>query len=95
MRSHVRDRDLATSLSLLSRAASRGGDFDVVEICKYLVEELGVDPEARDGLSQTALFYAAKGTPATISYLVGRRADPSSSDIIDHTPLFYASMATS
>ncbi|KAI3837562.1 hypothetical protein MKX03_033585 [Papaver bracteatum] len=62
-----------------------------LEVCKYLLENLKLDVNSKDGNGRTPLYQAIfKGHFVTVRYLLEKGADPDESDILDATPLICA-----
>ncbi|XP_078148663.1 uncharacterized protein LOC144544133 [Carex rostrata] len=61
------------------------------DICRYLIEELGFDPDFRSDQGKTPLFCAAQeGETGTLTYLCNSGADPTCTDWKGETPLHIA-----
>ncbi|XP_078182399.1 uncharacterized protein LOC144576002 [Carex rostrata] len=61
------------------------------DICLYLIEELGFDPNFRSDQGKTPLFCAAQeGKTGTLTYLYNSGADPTCTDWKGETPLHIA-----
>ncbi|XP_078173093.1 uncharacterized protein LOC144566919 [Carex rostrata] len=61
------------------------------DICRYLIEELGFDPNFRSDQGKTPLFCAAQeGKTGTLTYLCNSGADPTCTDWKGETPLHIA-----
>ncbi|KAI3875367.1 hypothetical protein MKW98_000044 [Papaver atlanticum] len=70
--------------------AASGGS---VEVLKYLIQEMGVDIEVRDGRGETPLSFAAiKGRLAAVEYLLEIGANPEMVDDFNCSPLHHASV---
>ncbi|XP_078182377.1 uncharacterized protein LOC144575978 isoform X2 [Carex rostrata] len=77
----------ANGVGAIHCAASYGR----TDICRYLIEELGFDPDFRSDQGRTPLFYAAmEGKTGTLTYLCNCGADPTCTDRKGDTPLHYA-----
>ncbi|RZC47890.1 hypothetical protein C5167_040838 [Papaver somniferum] len=70
--------------------AASGGS---VEVLKYLIQEMGVDIEVRDGRGETPLSLAAiKGRSAALEYLLEIGASPEMVDDFNCSPLHHAAV---
>ncbi|XP_078149215.1 uncharacterized protein LOC144544555 isoform X2 [Carex rostrata] len=77
----------ADGLGVFHIAASYGR----TDICRYLIEELGFDPDFRSDEGKTPLIYAAReGKTGTLIYLCNCGADPTCTDRKGETPLHNA-----
>ncbi|KAI3855883.1 hypothetical protein MKX03_011538 [Papaver bracteatum] len=64
-----------------------------VEVLKYLIQEMGVDIEVRDGRGETPLSLAAiKGRLAAVEYLLEIGASPEMVDDFNCSPLHHAAV---
>ncbi|XP_037461978.1 putative ankyrin repeat protein RF_0381 [Triticum dicoccoides] len=73
--------------TVLHFAACKGS----LEICKFLVEESGLDVDSASKTGETPMFYAAlAGKVQVMRYLLDRGADPAVRDDNGSTPLHYA-----
>jgi ankyrin repeat protein len=58
---------------------------------KYFIEELGVDPIAKDKIQQTPIYYAAReGRYQVCEYLLNKGVPINDPDLYHQTPLYYA-----
>ncbi|CAE8644225.1 unnamed protein product, partial [Polarella glacialis] len=66
-------------------------DSETLDICRYLVEEVGLDPDRVSEKRQVSpLFCAAMaGQSEVLRYLLEKKADPRRLDILRQTPLFF------
>eukprot|EP00927_Polykrikos_kofoidii_P032123 TRINITY_DN27452_c0_g1_i1.p1 TRINITY_DN27452_c0_g1~~TRINITY_DN27452_c0_g1_i1.p1 ORF type:complete len:1117 (-),score=185.70 TRINITY_DN27452_c0_g1_i1:247-3525(-) len=97
VRCHVQEGHIAKTHMLLFSAAQRAPELaGTVDICKHLIETLGLHANDRSGdatWNQTPLFYAAKvGSTETLEYLVEKQADVQVADKNVQTALFYAAV---
>ncbi|OVA06696.1 Tetratricopeptide TPR-1 [Macleaya cordata] len=84
--SSIKDEDGRGALHF---AASRGN----LNICKYLIEELKLDVDVKDGTGETPLARATiEGRLSTVEYLLEKGANPEISDDENVTPLHCAAM---
>ncbi|KAI3872051.1 hypothetical protein MKX03_001398, partial [Papaver bracteatum] len=68
--------------------AAAGGRLNV---CKYLIENLKLDVNSRDGEGCTPLYHAcAEGHFDMVEYLLEKGANPDASNDMNHTPLHQA-----
>eukprot|EP00927_Polykrikos_kofoidii_P038157 TRINITY_DN32452_c0_g1_i1.p1 TRINITY_DN32452_c0_g1~~TRINITY_DN32452_c0_g1_i1.p1 ORF type:complete len:1319 (+),score=175.42 TRINITY_DN32452_c0_g1_i1:107-4063(+) len=78
---------------LLFSAVQRATELpDTLEICRFLVDEAGLQPDVPDAqLAQTALFFASAGGHAgVVKFLLERHASVDRADSNQQTPLYYA-----
>ncbi|KAM0919243.1 hypothetical protein ACQ4PT_008357 [Festuca glaucescens] len=74
-------------LNALHFAANKGS----LEICKFLVEEAGLDINSTSGVGATPMFYAAfKGNVQVVRYLLDHGSDPAKASERGLTPLHNA-----
>jgi ankyrin repeat protein len=58
---------------------------------KYFIEELGVDPQAKDKIQQTPIYYAAReGRNQVCEYLLSKGVPINEPDLYHQTPVYYA-----
>eukprot|EP00928_Gymnodinium_smaydae_P026081 TRINITY_DN20582_c0_g1_i1.p1 TRINITY_DN20582_c0_g1~~TRINITY_DN20582_c0_g1_i1.p1 ORF type:complete len:1126 (-),score=287.31 TRINITY_DN20582_c0_g1_i1:88-3465(-) len=96
VRSKVTDAAFAAESSLLYHAAMRSKVEDTVDICRYLVENLGLPaaPPLNSANAKSPLTLAAEaGVPETIAYLLQSGAKVDDTDRLKQTPLFFAAAA--
>ncbi|KAL5711257.1 hypothetical protein ACHQM5_021732 [Ranunculus cassubicifolius] len=73
--------------SALHIAARKG----YIDICKYLISDLGLDIDAKDAQGGTAMLLAfVQGHIDTAVYLLEKGANPNITDICGFTPLHFA-----
>ncbi|MCL7037781.1 hypothetical protein MKW94_029555, partial [Papaver nudicaule] len=71
--------------------AAAGGSL---KVCKYLLEELKLDVDSKDGEGSTPLCQASvKGHFDMVRYLLEKGANPDASNELNVTPLHYAAMS--
>ncbi|MQL78698.1 hypothetical protein Taro_011133 [Colocasia esculenta] len=80
----VKDANKRTALHFAAREGR-------TEVCKYLVEELGMGVDIRDEDGETPLIHASRqGHSLTAKYLLEHGGDPSASSELGATPLHHA-----
>ncbi|OVA06699.1 Tetratricopeptide TPR-1 [Macleaya cordata] len=80
----IKDEDGRGALTF----AAAGGKLNV---CKYLIEELRLKVDVKDGNGITPLCHAAiRGHLSTVEYLLEKGANLDASNDTNHTPLHYA-----
>ena len=58
---------------------------------KYFIDVLGVNPQTKDKIQQTSIYYAAReGKFNTCQYLLQKGVPLNEPDIYHQTPIYYA-----